>query len=256
MLICIKASAVDNPAMPAPAIKNFDDINMPAIVPVPEVPYVPPITPNFLDYVVFSDAHLVVVNKPTGLLSVPGIGEAKLDCALTRLTPHFGELHIVHRLDMATSGLLVFARNKIALKHLHAQFRDSTVDKVYEAVVAGHVQSMRLTIDAPIGRDWIHRPLQKIDFRDGKPSKTELIVMSYEASADGQLHATRVQLEPSTGRTHQLRLHMRHIGHPILGDEWYGDKASAPRLLLHAKRLCIVHPATGERETFESDFDQ
>ena len=224
-------------------------LSLPEIAPVPqEVPYVPPITPNFLDYVVFSDALLVVVNKPSGLLSVPGMGAEKLDCALTRLAPHFGELHIVHRLDMATSGLLVFARSKAALKHLHAQFREGTVDKVYEAIVAGKPSPARQTIDAPIGRDWDRRPLQKIDFQAGKPSITLLSVMHAEPS----MNATRVELAPQTGRTHQLRLHMRHIGHPILGDDWYGDKNSAPRLLLHAKRLSLVHPATGERLSFNN----
>jgi tRNA pseudouridine32 synthase / 23S rRNA pseudouridine746 synthase len=206
---------------------------------------------NALDAVVFSDAHIVVVNKPTGLLSVPGIGADKLDCALTRLMPHFGELHIVHRLDMATSGLLMFARTKAALKHLHAQFRDGTVDKAYEAVVAGKIETMELAIDAPIGRDWINRPLQKIDFKEGKPSKTELSVMGYEPHHN----ATRVTLRPQTGRTHQLRLHMMHIQHPILGDDWYGDKASAPRLLLHAKNLSVTHPATNERQTFSAAPD-
>ncbi len=119
-----------------------------------QVPYHPPQVDNFLNTVVFSDADLVVTNKPTGLLSVPGIGEEKLDCALTRLAAHFGELHIVHRLDMATSGLLVFARHKEALKDLHKQFREGTVDKAYEAVVAGSIEGERLTIDVPIGKDW------------------------------------------------------------------------------------------------------
>jgi tRNA pseudouridine32 synthase / 23S rRNA pseudouridine746 synthase len=204
--------------------------------------------PNVLSAVVFSDAHIVVVNKPTGLLSVPGIGADKLDCVLTRLVPYFGELHIVHRLDMATSGLLIFARSKAALKHLHAQFRDGTVGKAYEAVVAGNIRTLRLVIDAPIGRDWINRPLQKIDFKEGKPSKTELSVMRYEPHNN----ATRVTLEPHTGRTHQLRLHMMHIQHPILGDDWYGDKASAPRLLLHAKNLSVTHPVTNQRQTFSA----
>ena len=240
--------------MLAPAIKNFDAVTLPAIAPaslVPQIPYYPPRMDNVLDAVVFSDPHIVVFNKPTGLLSVPGVGADKLDCALTRLAAHFGELHIVHRLDMATSGLLMFARNKAALKHLHAQFRDGTVDKAYEAVVAGNIQTMQLVIDAPIGRDWINRPLQKIDLAEGKPSKTELSVMQYDASR----LATRVTLAPQTGRTHQLRLHMMHIGHSILGDDWYGDKTSAPRLLLHAKQITITHPASNMRQTFESSPD-
>jgi tRNA pseudouridine32 synthase/23S rRNA pseudouridine746 synthase len=234
----------------------ISNIFLPAITPVPqEVPYAPPSTPNFLDQVVFSDDAMVVINKPTGLLSVPGIGLAKLDCALTRLSLHFGDLHIVHRLDMATSGLLVFARSKETLKQLHAQFRESVVEKVYEAIVAGKIESKRVAIDAPIGRDWEHRPLQKIDFQQGKPSITHLTVLKAQAKLTPNLNATRVELAPQTGRTHQLRLHMRHIGHPILGDDWYGDKNSAPRLLLHAKRLSFVHPGTGERLTVESPPD-
>ena len=223
-----------------------------------QVPYHPPQIDNFLNTVVFSDADLVVTNKPTGLLSVPGIGEEKLDCALTRLAVHFGELHIVHRLDMATSGLLVFARHKEALKDLHKQFREGTVDKAYEAIVAGKVEQERLTIDVPIGKDWVNRPLQKIDFRTGKPSKTELVVMRRESreGSDGTTqNATRVTLIPHTGRTHQLRLHMMHIKHPILGDEWYGDKASAPRLLLHAKQISFAHPVTQKQMTFEAGPD-
>ena len=215
-----------------------------------QVPYHPPQIDNFKDTVVFSDADLVVTNKPTGLLSVPGIGADKLDCALTRLAVHFGELHIVHRLDMATSGLLVFARHKEALKDLHKQFREGTVDKAYEAVVAGNVEGERLTIDVPIGKDWVNRPLQKIDFRTGKPSKTELVVMQHEPN-----NCTRVTLIPHTGRTHQLRLHMMHIKHPILGDEWYGDKTSAPRLLLHAKALAFAHPVPQARLMFEAAAD-
>ncbi len=195
------------------------------------------------------DKHVIVAVKPAGLLAVPGRGADKQDCLSARLAAEFGEIHIVHRLDQATSGVMVFARTLAALRDLHAQFRTGMVDKAYEAIVAGNVASARFTIDAPIGKDWVNRPLQKIDFKEGKPSKTELEVMNRETDN------TRVALIPHTGRTHQLRLHMMHIKHPILGDKWYGDKASAPRLLLHAKQISFLHPSTQKKMVFESKPD-
>ncbi|MDI9334156.1 MAG: pseudouridine synthase [Cytophagales bacterium] len=201
------------------------------------------------------DEHIILVIKPAGLLAVPGRGADKQDCLSARLAAEFGEVHVVHRLDQATSGLMVFARNRVALRNLHAQFREGRVDKAYEAVVLGKPQQTSFTIDLPLLADWPHRPKQKVDHADGKPSTTRVAVLSFDAAT----HTSRVRLLPVTGRTHQLRVHLLAVGHPIVGDALYGsqaapDKAShlAPRLMLHASRLAFAHPATGERLAFES----
>ncbi len=194
---------------------------------------------------IYSDESLLVVNKPAGLLAVPGRGEDKQDCLSARLQYEFPDALVVHRLDMATSGLMVFARGIEMQRRLSQLFREREVHKRYVAVVAGRLQQEAGEIALPLICDWPNRPRQKIDHALGKPSLTRYRVLEQQGED------TRVELEPVTGRTHQLRVHMAAIGHPILGDALYGDDASAPRLMLHACRLSFPHPLNGEPLNFE-----
>jgi tRNA pseudouridine32 synthase/23S rRNA pseudouridine746 synthase len=183
--------------------------------------------------IVHADARLVVVDKPAGLLSVPGRTEP--DCASARVQAIYPDALIVHRLDQATSGLLLFARGPEAQRELSADFAGRLVGKTYVAVVAGRLEGEGL-IDLPLGADWPNRPRQQVDLEHGKPSQTRWRVLAYEAGH------TRVALEPLTGRSHQLRVHLAHLGHAILGDALYAAPAIAaasPRLLLHASELRI-----------------
>jgi tRNA pseudouridine32 synthase/23S rRNA pseudouridine746 synthase len=193
---------------------------------------------NLLDLIYHDDA-LLVVNKPAGLLAVPGRGEDKQDCLSARLQQEFPDALVVHRLDMATSGLMVFARGIEMQRRLSNMFRDPEVDKRYAAVVAGTLDPETGEVNLPIAADWQNRPLRKIDAELGKSSLTRYHTLAIVGGT------TRVELEPVTGRTHQLRVHMSAIGHPILGDALYGDVASAPRLLLHACSLGFQHPKNG-----------
>ncbi|GAB4117484.1 MAG: RluA family pseudouridine synthase [Sideroxydans sp.] len=188
----------------------------------------------------FQDEHLLIVNKPAGLLSVPGRGEDKQDCLWARIRRDFPEALVVHRLDMATSGLMLFARNRPMQRQLSILFQQRQICKRYEAVVAGRMKPAEGEIDLPLCADWPQRPRQRIDTLHGKPALTRYRVL------DAQDSRTRVALEPVTGRTHQLRLHLAAIGYPILGDALYGEAASAPRLLLHACMLGFTHPVSGE----------
>ena len=194
---------------------------------------------------VHEDAHLLVLDKPAGLLCVPGRGDDKQDCLSARAQRQWPDALIVHRLDMGTSGLVVMARGLEMQRALSAAFADREVHKRYEAIVDG-VMPQRddwSLIDAPLMADWPRRPLQKID-PAGKPSITRWKTISL---LPGEPAATHVLLEPLTGRSHQLRVHLLSIGHPILGDALYGDaalQARAPRLLLHASELGFVHPVT------------
>lgn len=197
--------------------------------------------------VIYLDESLVVVNKPAGLLSVPGRGEDKQDCLSARVQQQFSDALVVHRLDMSTSGLIVFARGSAMQSALSQLFRERAVQKHYMAVLSGRLTPTSGEVNLPIAADWPNRPLRKIDAELGKPSLTRYQLVS--ASAD----SCRVELEPVTGRTHQLRVHMAATGHPILGDALYGDAASAPRLLLHASRLNFAHPATGLALQFASE---
>lgn len=192
--------------------------------------------------VIFADDWLIVANKPPGLLSVPGRGEDKQDCLATRVQAEFADALIVHRLDMSTSGLLVLARGEAMQRHFFKLFRERQVDKRYLAVVAGQVADDSGEIDLPLICDWPNRPRQKVDFEIGKPSLTRFRVVDRDPQAD----TTRLALEPVTGRSHQLRVHLAALGHPILGDDLYGGEATgrAERLLLHALDLAFVHPAT------------
>lgn len=199
--------------------------------------------------VVHSDDALVAVDKPAGMLSVPGRGADKQDCASARIAGQWPDALIVHRLDMATSGLLVFARGAPAQRRLSMAFASREVHKRYEAVVHGLVREDDGEIDLPLIADWPNRPMQKVDAQ-GKPSLTRYRVLL----RDEALQRTRLALEPVTGRSHQLRVHLQAIGHPIVGDELYDPAraAASPRLLLHACELRLPHPVSGELLTLRS----
>jgi tRNA pseudouridine32 synthase/23S rRNA pseudouridine746 synthase len=200
---------------------------------------------------VHADAHLLVVEKPAGLLSVPGRGADKQDCAAVRVQRLYPDALIVHRLDMATSGLLLMARGAQMQRRLSRAFADRQIGKRYIAVVAGRMHEPSSAsagwalIDLPLAADWPNRPRWVVDLEHGKPSQTRWRVLAYDAGAD----TTRLELEPITGRSHQLRVHLQSLGHPILGDCLYAPpdvQARAPRLLLHASALQLAHPMTGE----------
>lgn len=200
---------------------------------------------------VYCDHALVAVDKPAGMLSVPGRGPDKQDCASARVMDRFSDALIVHRLDMATSGLLVFARGVHAQRTMSIAFASREVFKRYVAVVHGIVEKDRGSIDLPLIADWPNRPLQKVDVYDGKPSLTRYVVIDRDPTTS----TTRVELEPVTGRSHQLRVHLLAIGHPIVGDALYGTGFSAEprRLLLHACELSLPHPETGKTLQLHSD---
>ncbi len=196
--------------------------------------------------ILFHDDFLLIVNKPAGLLSVPGRGEDKQDCLSARIQKLFPDALVVHRLDMATSGLMVFARGEVMQRELSRMFREREVTKRYVALVAGVIENEAGEIDLPLIVDWPNRPKSKVDHELGKPSLTRYRLLSIE---DGD---SRLELEPITGRTHQLRLHLASIGHPIIGDTLY-DGRIAERLMLHATRLAFDHPITAKPLYFESD---
>lgn len=199
----------------------------------------------------YCDDALVAVDKPAGMLAVPGRGPDKQDCASARVMERFSDALIVHRLDMATSGLLVFARGVEAQRTLSIAFASREVRKRYVAVVHGVVEKDRGDIDLPLIADWPNRPLQKVDVDEGKPSLTRYVAIKRDATTN----RTRVELEPVTGRSHQLRVHLRAIGHPIVGDALYATEfsAEAGRLLLHACELSLPHPVTGKTVQLHSD---
>jgi len=202
----------------------------------------------------YADDAMLVLDKPAGLLSVPGRGEDKQDCLSARAQRQFPDALIVHRLDMATSGVMVLARSAAAQRSLNQAFASRTVTKRYIAIVDGHLASPPETwgvIDLPIIVDWPNRPRRVIDHRQGKPSVTRWRVLSH----NGPLDTTRVELEPVTGRSHQLRVHLLALGHPIVGDALYGSprvQAMANRLLLHACSVELPHPVTTEPMRFVS----
>lgn len=198
--------------------------------------------------VIYIDDHMLVAEKPAGLLSVPGRLPENKDCLITRLQADYPNALTVHRLDMATSGLMVFARGPEAHRALSRAFADRRVGKRYVAVVAG-VLAGGGEVDLPLITDWPNRPRQMVDHQAGKPSLTR-----WRALESGE-ETTRVELEPVTGRSHQLRVHMMAIGHPILGDVFYAPpeiRASSPRLMLHAERLSLPHPVRGDALNFHS----
>jgi len=196
---------------------------------------------------IHSDADLIVIDKQAELLSVPGRGPEKADCAISRVQADYPDALTVHRLDMSTSGLLVFARSKAAQRHLAIQLEKGGVEKTYIADGWGSPDPGTGQIDLPLAQDWPNRPRQKVDTENGKPSHTH-----YETLASHP-HGARLRLTPLTGRTHQLRLHLAAIGHPILGDDIYAHTAAlgaATRLHLHASRLTLRQPATQDWLTF------
>jgi tRNA pseudouridine32 synthase/23S rRNA pseudouridine746 synthase len=196
----------------------------------------------------------LVFDKPSGLLAVPGRGPDKQDCLAARIQARYPDALIVHRLDMATSGLMVMARGPAVQRELSRAFAAREVGKRYIAVVAGRLDAPPQewgVIDLPIIVDWPNRPLRIVDHTRGKPSLTRWRVL---ANDDETGASTRVELEPVTGRSHQLRVHLRELGHPILGDALYAPpqvQALSGRLLLHAWSLDFVHPLSGERLAFE-----
>lgn len=203
--------------------------------------------------VLHSDDDIVVINKPSGLLSVPGRYEP--DSAVTRLQQQFGTILVIHRLDMDTSGILVFARHKAALTAVQQQFEKQTTHKIYEAKLYGQLAGNQGCINLPIIVDWPNRPLQKISHTEGRYALTRWNKIDSDENAEGSScknSYSRVLLYPKTGRSHQLRIHMQQIGHAIVGDTLYaGERAQREgRLCLHARELAFNHPASGERMTF------
>jgi tRNA pseudouridine32 synthase/23S rRNA pseudouridine746 synthase len=197
------------------------------------------------------DAHCIVALKPSGLLSVPGRGADGQDCLAARVQAEFDDALVVHRLDMSTSGLMLFARGAAMQRTLSAAFARREVRKRYVAVVHGRVDGAHGEIDLALSADWPNRPRQKVDTAAGKPSLTRYRVLEVDAARD----CTRLELEPVTGRAHQLRVHLLAIGHPILGDALYAPapvREAADRLLLHASALRFAHPAGGDALGFES----
>jgi len=211
-------------------------------------PYTPPADTG-LD-VLYQDDALLVVNKPDGLLSVPGRGASKQDCMASRIQAEYPAAVTVHRLDMETSGVMVMALDKPVQRKLSLLFQERRVQKRYIAIVSGCMQSSRGEIDLPLIADWPNRPRQIVDRKNGKPSTTYFRVIG----RDRENCSTRVELKPVTGRTHQLRVHLHSLGHSILGDRLYSDRDAgtrADRLMLHAESLAFHHPQTNEFLNFE-----
>ena len=209
---------------------------------IPDFEYDPPDTP--LQFV-HEDAQVLVMDKPAGLLTVPGKLEGRQDCLITRLQAERWDALLVHRLDCDTSGVIIFARTRQVQGFLGQEFEQRRARKTYIARVHGRIEADQGTIDLPMASDWAYRPRQKVD-PAGRPALTDWQVIDRTAVE------TRVRLTPHTGRSHQLRVHMLALGHPIIGDQIYAPETSRqyPRLMLHAETLSLHHPATGERVTF------
>ena len=208
--------------------------------------YEPPKNPLDILYI---DEGVLVVNKPSGLLTVPGKELKHHDSLELRVKREYPNSFLVHRLDMDTSGVIIFALSKSTQRSLNLQFEKRIVKKLYEARVFGNITEDNGFIDLPLIVDWPNRPLQKIDAKKGKSALTHWQVLDREGDV------TRVALMPETGRTHQLRVHMMSLGHTILGDRFYGNVAEinlANELQLHAKDLIIIHPKNGKKITFKA----
>lgn len=207
--------------------------------------YNPPTEP-WLD-IIHADDDILVINKPSGLLSVPGKPESHRDCLETRVREKYIGARTIHRLDMETSGIIVMARHKEAQTHISRQFEKRETGKRYIARVFGVVEDDDGIIDLPLICDWPNRPRQKVDFDEGKQAITKFRVLSREANV------TRIEFTPVTGRSHQLRVHALSLGHPILGDNLYGcdkSKVAADRLQLHSCFLEFRHPASNQTVSF------
>jgi tRNA pseudouridine32 synthase/23S rRNA pseudouridine746 synthase len=210
-----------------------------------------------LPVILHRDEQIIVFDKPARMLSVPGIGETKRDSLATRAAAALPGARIVHRLDYDTSGVIVLALHADAHRELSRQFHDREVVKEYIAVVAGLVQAESGRIDLPMRKDMdpLRAPRQVIDAVEGREAVTDWWVAARHAEEPGRPPRTRLRLRPLTGRSHQLRLHLKSIGHPILGDDLYAPQAvqeMSNRLMLHALSLAITHPVTGMRMTFEA----
>ena len=227
----------------------------------PDFIYSPPMSP-YLD-IIYQDEDIVVLNKTSGLLSVPGRLPEHQDCLQNRVQRVLPTATVVHRLDMATSGIIIMALNKPAHVAISRQFEQRKTKKSYIARVFGHVKEQSGSVDLPLICDWPNRPKQKVDHENGKQSLTHYKVLSYNKPSDYKLstidesadESTLVELTPITGRSHQLRVHMLALGHPILGDRLYAHEQAltvSPRLQLHAKHLSLAHPVTTELLAFEA----
>lgn len=208
-------------------------------------PYAPPNDPL---EILHEDHEIVVVNKPSGLLSVPGRGEHLADCLISRVQAVFPQALLVHRLDRDTSGVMVFGLTPHAQRSLSMQFEKRTTKKSYIARVDGRIAEKTGTVDLPLIVDWPNRPRQMVDHENGKEAITNWRVLK---ASDAE---TRVRLTPKTGRSHQLRVHMLALGHVILGDPLYATGAAAdhPRLMLHSEELRINHPESGKGMSFRA----
>lgn len=212
----------------------------------------PPYNPQMRfekEWVIYADQDILVVNKPSGLLSVPGRGPDKQECLLSHVLPHYPQASIVHRLDMDTSGLMVLAQNQAAHRHLSHQFQERLTTKTYHALCQGMPSQTKGFIGLPMRCDWVNRPLQMVDFLHGKKALT------YWQIEQQFKDCFLVELTPITGRSHQLRVHMQALGHPILGDNLYADSFSlqaSKRLMLHATNLALRHPKTEQRLQFNA----
>jgi tRNA pseudouridine32 synthase/23S rRNA pseudouridine746 synthase len=209
-------------------------------MPGPSTDYDPPVGPIT---VVHRDDDLLVVDKPHGLLSVPGRGDHLADCLLRRLEAGFPEVLLCHRLDRDTSGIMVFALSKLAQRKMGRLFETKRVAKRYVALVAGRVAEAEGRIDLPLIVDWPNRPLQHVNHETGRLAVTDWVRVAHEGDS------TRMRLLPRTGRSHQLRVHMQALGHPILGDPFYAEgprRDDHPRMMLHAEALAFEHPVTGQ----------
>lgn len=212
----------------------------------PDFVYQPPMSP-YLD-IIFQDEDIVVLNKSSGLLSVPGRLPEHQDCLQNRVKRVLPSATIVHRLDMATSGIMIMALNKPAHVAISRQFEQRKTKKSYIARVFGTIADIEGSVNLPLICDWPNRPKQMVDHENGKKSLTNYSVLSYSTLSSGD-ETTLVELRPVTGRSHQLRVHMLALGHPILGDRLYAHEkalAVSPRLQLHARNLSLTHPVTGE----------
>jgi tRNA pseudouridine32 synthase/23S rRNA pseudouridine746 synthase len=209
--------------------------------------YAPPLDPYLT--ILYQDEDILVLDKPAELLTVPGKALEHRDSLQIRVQRVFPTATIVHRLDMATSGILIMALNKPAHVNLSRQFENRLTSKTYFARVFGHIERDSGKIDLPLICDWPNRPKQMVDHEHGKPSQTHWQVIQRDAKS------TLVELTPITGRSHQLRVHMLALGHPILGDRLYAHekaKVNNPRLCLHAQMHEFSHPVSGEKLRFES----